>query len=356
MGRFALLLHPSANRVYARASVGLTVAELAVADRALGGGRLQDVAPTMIAGVPYVGFGADAVDGRTVTVLGLLSAGYALFEVDRDQLRPVPLVRQDRLDDDLVTIPKYAGKTNEHFTRLLLAVTLLSSDVAADLGARRFAVLDPLCGRGTTLNQALVYGWNAAGIERDRRDVDAYAAFVQTWLKRKRLPHRADYAPVRRNRQVVARRLHVTLAPTREAFRAGDTTELTVLNADTTAAGDFFRAASFDLVVADAPYGVQHGSRGDRGLSRGPLDLLSAAVPRWAALLRPGGAVGISWNTTVARREDAARVLADAGLDVLDGGPYAAFRHRVDQAVIRDVLVARKVRRSPSAPGVDQGE
>ncbi len=58
--------------------------------------------------------------------------------------------------------------------------------------------------------------------------------------------------------------------------------------------------------------------------------------------LRPGGALGISWNTRVARREDAAGALADAGLEVLDSAPYRAFRHRVDQAITRDILVARK--------------
>ena len=36
-----------------------------------------------------------------------------------------------RLDDDLITIPKYPGKTNEQFTKLLLNVTVLSSASAA---------------------------------------------------------------------------------------------------------------------------------------------------------------------------------------------------------------------------------
>nr|WP_285127244.1 hypothetical protein [Propionibacterium freudenreichii] len=31
-------------------------------------------------------------------------------------LRPIELPRSDVLDDDLVTIPKYRGKTNELFT------------------------------------------------------------------------------------------------------------------------------------------------------------------------------------------------------------------------------------------------
>jgi tRNA (Thr-GGU) A37 N-methylase len=65
-------------------------------------------------------------------------------------------------------------------------------------------------------------------------------------------------------------------------------------------------------------------------------------VPHWAAVLRPGGAIGISWNTLVARREDAAQVLAASGLDVLDESPFRDFRHRVDQAITRDILVATK--------------
>ena len=50
-------------------------------------------------------------------------------------------------------------------------------------------VLDPLCGRGTTINQALMYGYDGIGIELDGKDVDAYAAFLKTWLRRKRIKH-----------------------------------------------------------------------------------------------------------------------------------------------------------------------
>jgi hypothetical protein len=95
-------------------------------------------------------------------------------------------------------------------------------------------------------------------------------------------------------------------------------------------------------VVTDAPYGVQHGSRAAARLTRSPQDLLAAAVPVWARLLRPGGAVGIAWNTLVAPRTEAAAILAAADLHPVEHGPYLNFRHRVDQAIVRDVLVARK--------------
>jgi hypothetical protein len=116
-----------------------------------------------------------------------------------------------------------------------------------------------------------------------------------------------------------------------------------VVNADTTRALEFFKPGTFDLLAADAPYGVQHGSRtAARGLARGPLDLLAEAVPAWARLLRSGGALGIAWNTLVAHRDEVARILADAGLEPMSSAPYLAFRHRVDQAIVRDILIARK--------------
>jgi hypothetical protein len=52
--------------------------------------------------------------------------------------------------------------------------------------------------------------------------------------------------------------------------------------------------------------------------------------------------MGIAWNTRVASRKDALEVLAGAGLEPLDDGPYRNLEHRVDQAIQRDVLVARR--------------
>jgi hypothetical protein len=342
MARYALLVLPSANRVYADASVALTLAELQVFNGSVLGGRLARPEPATIGGVPYVTFEADALGERDLAHLANLSSRFALFELEDGRLRPVELHPLDRFDDDLLTVQKYQGKTNEHFTKLLLNVTVLSSASAGDMLDRRLTVLDPLCGRGTTLNQALMYGYDASGMDLDQRDVEAYATFGQTWLKRKRLKHRAEYGPVRRHKQVVARRLHVELAATKEDYRAGDVQVLEVVHADTTRAADFFRPETFDVVVTDAPYGVQHGSRTAAGLARSPADLVAAAAPVWAGLLRPGGAMGIAFNAFVLGRDEGARILADAGLEVLDAAAYRGFEHRVDQAIRRDVLVARK--------------
>src|ERR1700733_2016632 len=121
MARYALLLLPSAKREYAAGRApSLAQAELELFSQRALGGSLSDIAPTTIGGVPYITFEARAVDDRAAGFLANLSVGYALFEcADGGLLRPVSLTPLDRYDDDLVTIQKYQGKTNEQFTKLL---------------------------------------------------------------------------------------------------------------------------------------------------------------------------------------------------------------------------------------------
>lgn len=360
---YAILILPSLNRVYSGTAVALTCQELAVFNATVLDGRLTDIAENEIGGVPYVTFRADGLSAQDVAYLSTLSSRYALFErvpdpsaADRsavddpdqadggqptEMLRPVPVTPLDLFPSDLLTIQKYPGKTNELFTKLMLNVTAVSTDRPGDLLTRRVRVLDPICGRGTTLNQAMMYGLSASGVDIDAKDIEHYAAFVKTWLRNNRVKHQAQSAPIRRNRAVLARRFDVELAPSKEQYKAGELIRLTAITGDTLQIGQFFRHRSFDVVVADAPYGVQHGSHG-RSVSRSPLELLRAAAPSWADLLRPGGALGLSWNTHVARRADLAEVLDSAGLEVLDGPEYRGFEHRVDQAIMRDLLVARR--------------
>jgi SAM-dependent methyltransferase len=343
MSRYALLVSPSANRVYARVAAALTVAELGVLGETVLAGRLDDVRPEEVAGVEYVTFEAD-LDETALAHVANVSSAFALFErAAGDVFRPVELQRLDCLDDDLLTILKYQGKTNELFTKLLLNVTVLASHSAGRMLTDRLRVLDPLCGRGTTLNQALMYGWHACGVDRDEKDFDAYAAFLPRWLKDKRLKHTATTARLRRNGQVLGRRLDVELATSKQAWAAGDTITLSAALADTRATPDVFRAASVDAVVADAPYGVQHGSHGGEGaLHRRPVELLAEALPGWVRVVRPGGAVGIAVNTRTCPRDQALSLLTDAGLEPRDDGAYRGFEHRVDRAIVRDVVVGVK--------------
>ena len=248
MSRYALLLAQSANRVYADQASTMSQAEVA-AFRPVLSSDLTEIEPVTIGGVGYLAFTAELTP-RDVAYLSNLSAAHALFErVGDDLLRPLELSPLARYDSDLITIPKYAGKTNEQFTKLVLNLTLLASDSAGRMLDGQLTVLDPLCGRGTTLNQALMYGYDAVGVEIDGKDVEAYKLFLQTWLKRKRLKHTADLVPVRRHGRRAARRLEVTLAASKDDHRAGAVQKVTVVQGDTTQLDGLLRTNLADVLV-----------------------------------------------------------------------------------------------------------
>lgn len=328
-----LLRSPSANRVYAGEAAALTVAELE-----LTAPFVSECREAELAGIGYLAFRSDPLTPAQLATIASQSAAFALFERAGELLRPVALPVVDVLDDDLVTIPKYQGKTNEQFTRLLFNVTLAAC-TRAPSGRRQ--VLDPMAGRGTTLSTALLAGCDAYGVEADAKAFEQMAAFYTTWLRRKRLKHKAGTTSVRREGKVIGRRFDATLT-------AGDRDlTLTAFTGDTRSSADLFGRKRFDAVVVDAPYGIVHGSGTDvRGTSgrrdRSPAGLLREAVPVWAGQLVHGGAVGISWNTLGMPREDLASMLTGAGLQVCEGGAWERFAHRVDSSIRRDLIVATK--------------
>ncbi|GAB3992937.1 SAM-dependent methyltransferase [Glycomyces albus] len=343
MQQFAALLAPSANRVYSRAAAEMTRNEIAVFSETLMDGKIGPVERSELGGVPYLTFEAEDLTERDLKCLSNLSSLYALFIVRGKALEPVELERLDRYDDDLLSILKYTGKTNEQFTKLLLNVT-----AAAAVPAERFVsggvrVLDPMCGRGTTVNQAMMYGWDAFGVEIDKKDFEAYSAFIQRWLKSKRLKHQAVSSRVKREGRALGQRLLVEFAASKTRYRAGELQTVEMVNTDTLRSADVYRRRSFDLVVTDAPYGVHHGAvAGPKTVSRSPKALLDEAVRVWTELLRRGGALGISWNTNVLSRDDLWGILTDSGLEPVETGLYEGFAHRVDQAISRDLMVARR--------------
>ncbi|TLW90386.1 SAM-dependent methyltransferase [Saccharomonospora piscinae] len=344
MPEYAVLILPSANRVYTDTAPRLVRAEVAAFASSLLSVAVTDTGTRAIGGVDYVTLTTDRpLAGRDVAALSNVSSAYALFEITGELLRPLTMTPAARFDSDLLTIQKYPGKTNEQFTQLVLNLTVLASEKATTAFEGPLHVLDPLCGRGTTLNQAMRYGYDATGVEVAPKDFEAYERFIKTWLRSKRLKHTATSGVLRRHKVRLGQRLEITYAESKEAQRAGESRSLTYYNSDTLRTDELLRAESVDVIVTDAPYGVQHGSRGDDdSLARSPRDLLAAAVPVWTRVLRTGGALGISFNTHVLSHDEITAVLGRAGLTVVTGPGYDGLAHRVDQAIVRDVVVARK--------------
>jgi hypothetical protein len=337
MADHLILLAPSANRVYASEADRLVAAELKIM---LGVDDHPRIEPVSVARIRYLALAAESLDERICAALGRLSGCYATFQREHDRLLPIEVRNPDLFDDDLVTIPKYPGKTNEQFTRLLINVTLASMRRQS---SGPISILDPLCGRGTVLSTAMMLGCNAAGVELDAKAVEAYAAYLRGYLRRKRLKHNLEVNPVRREGKIIGRRLDASVIPNgRERPLA-----LTVFSGDTRKSGALFGKRRFEAVVTDAPYGVVHGSRTDvDGVSgqreRSAAGLISEALPVWTMQLKPGGALGLSFNAIGLRRERLLDLVAAAGLKPLDSGPYRDFEHRVDSSIRRDIVVAVK--------------
>lgn len=340
---FAILLEPSANRVYSENAVNMLRAEIGVFDEFLIDGTIGNARVSTVAAAPCLRFSAEGLTKRDLDCLANLSSSYVLFAVHDELHMPVAGTPLDRYDHDLLSILKYRGKTNEQFTKLLMNVTAATMKSADAYLNRQLRVLDPLCGRGTTLNQAIMYGWDACGIDIDRGDTETYAAFISRWLKDKRLKHALHESRVRRDGKTLGRRFSAQFAESKEAYRAGRTQSIDVLTADTLYTADLHSGRGFDLIVTDAPYGVQHGAVNSQSkLSRNPSALLEEAMTGWSTVLRPGGSIGLAWNTRQTSRQTLEAIMSAEGLQVVEGAHFQGFHHRVDRAIDRDLIIARK--------------
>lgn len=337
---YLILLAPSANRVYTERAVQLSVAELEI----VGAATIDAVAPVEIAGISYLEVESEQPEAEVLTLAGRLSTCWAVFGRDGDRLRPIRRADHDLFADDLVSIPKYPGKTNEQFTRLMINIAAASAPrltgtapgLNRAVGPRPPSLLDPRCGRGTTLSLGLTLGFDVAGVEIDLKAIEAYAAFLKTYLRRKRIKHTAELTPVRRDGKSIGRRLDADITAPLDERRSS----LTVFSGDTRDSAALFGRRPFDLVVTDAPYGIVHGSRTRAGRQRSPSNLLEDSIDVWAGQLKQGGALAISWNTYGMSREDLSALAESAGLRPLNDGPYLRLAHRVDASIQRDLFVA----------------
>lgn len=346
-----VLRAPSTNRVYTRSAGALSHAEAhwVLGARARAGGQAPTVRERLVSGMDALEVTLPDADEaereRTLRWLGRLSASHGLLEVVREDeqggaplLRPLEVPAALRHPDDLETVQRYPGKTNEQFTALLVNLAAALSTRGERLLTGELDLLDPMCGRGTTLSRALRLGLSPIGAEIDAGDVEAYRTTLATWLRTHRFKHRLEEGALSLHGRRLGRRLDVELAPDKQAQKAGEGQSLTVLGCDARRLGELLPARSLDVIVADLPYGVQHGSKGRERWERSPRELLAELAPVWAGLLREGGAVALAANRHTLDHQQAADALAAADLRLVSAD--GAFRHRVDQSIDRDVLLA----------------
>lgn len=318
--QYLMLLWPHANARYRAEAQRLALCEARIL---LGEGFA--IEPAEHLGLPALRLEGDGPLPRRLRDHSLL---YGLYEARPDgSLAPVMGRREALLGEDLPGILKYKGKTNELFTQMLLNVARGAAQLPDDAPLR---LLDPMCGRGTSLFLAVNLGWTPTGSDVDKAALKEGEQFFKRYLEYHRVKHRLT----RQSLTVGGRP-----APCAQfTFPRGEgENELRLVQLDAADVRRAFGAGKFEIVACDLPYGVQHASKGGSLLS-----LLARALPAWRDALTPGGAVAVSFNAQTTKLEDVRRAMADAGLAPLTGGPWDGFAHWVEQAVTRDVAVAAK--------------
>ncbi len=348
MNKYLILQHPGHNRVYYNLAGKLALAELKIAVQRLD--VICDIVEIKeIKDVRYLFIESkENLTSNDLKIISRLSFVFAIFRLqefqDENCLIPISKFDYEYVDNKISSLLKYSGKTNELFTKMMINVALLSSDFNYN---ENIKLLDPVAGKGTTLFEGIVYGFNVTGIEIDSKSVLAANLFFKKYLEKERFKHTAN------KRQVYGKSKSEAIyiqefeyARSKEEFKSEESRKkFGLVTGNSQEASKYFRNESFHLIVGDLPYGIAHGNTSDKkstSITRNPSELLSQCVPEWYEVLKTGGVTVIAWNSFVVSKQKLEEIFSKNGFDVLAESPYDGFEHMVDKSIKRDILVCKK--------------
>ena len=327
---YAFLLYPHANIRYRQSLLQLAVQELSMTLSALG--REAEVVPQKMGGAMFLTVEAAKLTERDMRMLSQLASVYMLFEMEDGKLTTLERTHPNYVGEDLPALLKYKGKTNEMFTDTMLTMALAASAFMPVHDSQ----LVVCAGRGTTLMLALRRGYHGVGIEISKADVKEAADYMTRYLEFHRIKYKRTDSALTVRGQVGGRENKFVFSDSAEHFKDGDTRTLRLICGDTREAEALLKPNSVHLMVTDAPYGVQKGTAGRQDSIGGTI---AAALPGWFDVLKSGGVLAMSFNTHVTRREGLVRLFEKAGFEIVQ---TANLEHWVEQAISRDVILARK--------------
>ena len=247
----AVLLAPHQNCRYQASIEQLSRVELQLTLNAVG--LDAQVCERVYAGHTALCVDAPCDDERLNRLLSGLSSAYMVCRAQPDgALYPLYGRKAALLGEDLSGILKYKGKTAETFTHLLLNVARLSGAYA--LSDKPLDVLDPVCGRGTTLLEAINSGDNALGMDVDGKAIDELKTFLKRYLTYHKLKHSVTTGSLTAQGKSYPM-WQFSTANDADAYRAGDTRTLGAVVCDTLLADKVMPRRKFHIIAGDLPYG-----------------------------------------------------------------------------------------------------
>jgi len=342
---YAILFNPNHKRVYFEASQRLSLTEFEICASGFSV-SYSDLQIQEIAGAAYLTFAtAKELSQADIAIISELSFAHTLNVLENFDnevyLRPIAKRKAAFVDEGFGTMLKYTGKTNETFTRMMLNVAYYSQEKREGVH-----LLDPIAGKGTTLFEGLVKGFNVFGIEIVDDLVSECYHFTKRFFETAKYKFSHDAMRISgANKAFTALRHTFDVAPTKEMHKNKDTRAIEFVAGNSLYANTYYKRNSFDLLVGDLPYGIQHRNvarEKQSAFTRNPHELLSVCLPAWVEVLKKGGVIALSWNCNVLERGKIEELFTQNGLHVKNDPVFLQFEHRVDQAILRDMIVAQK--------------
>ncbi|RKF15702.1 hypothetical protein DBZ36_15080 [Alginatibacterium sediminis] len=311
---YSVLISPQAKSAYFHEYQSVALKELSLV---LG---TQSFEIKTVAGMDFIEIDCKASDCEAIARLSFV---LGIFERTDKGLIPLDCESKFLLHPDFVFGSKFKGKTNEHLTQLLLNLAL---HYVQPIKGQKLKLLDPMCGRATTLLWALRYGLEARGIEQDERAIEDVKRNLKKWTKLHRQKHQfKDGFIGKANKQGKGQFLDFKL----------ETCGFRMIQGDAREASNIIKNEKFNIIASDLPYGVQHFTT-DK--TRNPLAVLEQCAQAWVSMLQPGGVIVLAFNRYIPKRNELLACFERHGVRALD---FSA-EHRMSESIVRDIVVLQK--------------
>ncbi|MCL1857782.1 MAG: hypothetical protein FWF92_00935 [Oscillospiraceae bacterium] len=340
MIKYAVLQNPGHNRVYFNSSGKLAKNELS----ALFWDNITEIKEELFGGIEYITFFSEnKLSEENIILLSRLSFVYAIFEVaDSNLFLPVTKNHSYFFGDDLNMILKYSGKTNEIFTRMIINLAVFASGFKNKF-LETLNLLDPVCGKGTTVFDGLICGYNSYGIDLSEKLINESSQFLKKYLETGRYKHSLKEEKISgigcENKAFKSQRHLFDVAKNKVDQKENKNLTCEFIGGDARNINKYYKKNNFHIIVGDLPYGIQHENTTGKDKMRNPVNLIKTSIPVWTEVLKPNGAIVLSWNTFLLKREELENIFVENKLEIINFGD---FSHRVDQAINRDVIVGVK--------------
>lgn len=315
--KYALLISPAARSAYFSDYLAVAKAELKF---------ILDLEKCKLEQKGELEFLTVSMHEEQLTSALSLSFVMGAFEKTTTGLIPIDQSPHLRLHSDFVFGSKYKGKTNEHLTKLLINLGL---GCHKDIERSNIKLLDPMCGRGTTLMWALRYGMNCRGIEREISVLPEVRQHLKKWCKLHRQKHSLKEGFVAKaNKKQSGKFIELTLPEK----NAAPELKAQIICGDTREADSLLHGEKFHIIASDLPYGIQHTTQDGK---RNPIETLNECAYSWKRCLKPNGHIVLAYNKYIPKRE----AIIDAFTSV--GMTHVAFEapHRMSESIVRDIVI-----------------